>query len=482
MATVNTNDMRVANAKAFVTSLATNSYVFVGRQEPWESDATPPNPKNNYEDFLSTYNQMVSLNRVAPTEVFHMIPRLNWTSGGVYDFYRHDYSQTKRSYSNASNLYNASWRVINSANQVYACLGNNKNTASTVEPQNTGNEPFFTTDGYQWLWLYTLSADQLYQYSTNNFLPIIDTDSVTTTAGELYSAVVDVPGNDYTGSPAGIPNQLPYYFTKINGDGEGAVARISVDLGSVTEIQIVRPGTGYTFANIDFSAGKVYQSLGDLDTGINALDPLGDGTFRSTVILPPVGGFGSDLVRELGGTRVGVFSSLNYSKFNFVEDMTFRQVGIIQGATFNTVNPISASGLYSVKVTSGGGPESYNIGEVITQTHIHDGVSYVAKGTVVAYNPATEVIKYVQDPEFHTDTDGNIYRFENSENIIGTSSLKTTAPDTTFSGDLEEVTFINGYASPDINKYTGIISYLTNISPMKRQPTQTEKIRIIVAY
>ena len=89
-----------------------------------------------------------------------MIPRLDWTSGAVYDIYRHDYSINNRSFSGASNLLNAGWIVINSANAVFACLGNNKNTASTVEPQNTGNEPFYTSDGYQWLFLYSLTASK----------------------------------------------------------------------------------------------------------------------------------------------------------------------------------------------------------------------------------------------------------------------------------------------------------------------------------
>ena len=149
--------------------------MFVGRQQPWASDAAPPTPVNNYEEYISTYNQMVSMNRIASTDVFHMIPRLNWTSGGAYDIYRHDYSINNRSLSGASNLLGASWITINSANKVYACLGNNKNTASTVEPQNTGNEPFYTSDGYQWLFLYSLTSEQLFAYGTNNFLPIITT-------------------------------------------------------------------------------------------------------------------------------------------------------------------------------------------------------------------------------------------------------------------------------------------------------------------
>lgn len=486
MATINTNDLRVGNAKRFADSLGANSYVCVGRQQPWESDVAPPTPTNNYKEFISVYNQMVSLKRIASTEVFHMIPRLNWTSGGVFDIYRHDYSLTNRSYSGASNLLNASWITINSANQVYGCLGNNKNAASTVEPQNTGNEPFYTSDGYQWLFLYTLSADQVFAYGTNNFLPIIDTDSVTTTAGELYSVVIDVAGNNYTGSPAGVPNQLPYYFCNINGDGSGAVARVSVSLGSITEVQIVSQGSGYTYAELDFVAGRVYQSLGDLDSDINGLDPLGDGTFTATVILTPPGGFGSDLVRELGGTRVGIFSSLSYNAYDFVSDMSFRQVGIVQDPTFTSTNPVTASACYAVKVATYGGAALYTIGEEITQdqTIVGDGGAEVhtARGTVVGYDSDSGVLRYIQDPTYHADDHGDMHAFSGDSYITGQTSNKVGQPDILFSGELTNMSFSGGYAQPEINKYTGTFAYLTNISPVKRQAAQTERIRLIVAY
>jgi hypothetical protein len=486
MATVNTNDLRISNAKNFASSLGQGSYVFVGRQQPWESDVAPPTPINNYEEFISTYNQMVSMNRIASTDVFHMIPRLNWTSGAVYDIYRHDYSNANRSFSGASNLLNASWITINASNSVYACLGNNKNTASTVEPQNTGNEPFYTSDGYQWLFLYTLTADQLFAYGTNNFLPIIDTNSVTTTAGEIYSAVIDVAGNNYTGSPAGVNNQLPYYYCNVTGDGTGAVARISVSLGSITDITIVRQGSGYTWATVGFEAGKVYQSLGDLDSAINALDPLGDGTFRSTVILTPPGGFGSDLVRELGGIHVGIFSSLNYDLYDFVEDMTFRQVGIIQNPTLEG-NPVTASACYAVKVNTYGGVANFTIGETITQdqTALHSGnvgEDHTAKGTIVGWDATNGIIRYIQDPEYHTNGEGNLYRFTGEYNIVGGTSSKVGVPDTEFTGELTDITFTGGYAQPEVTKYTGTMPYLTNISPVLRQPAQTEKIRLIIAY
>ena len=483
MATINTNDLRIGNAKRFADSLSVNSYVFVGRQQPWESDATPPTPINDYKDFISTYNQMVSLKRIASTEVFHMIPRLNWTSGGVYDIYRHDYSITRRSYSGASNLLNASWITINSSNQVHACLGNNKNTVSTVEPQNTGNEPFYTSDGYQWLFLYALGSDQVFTYGTNNFLPIIDTDSVTTTAGELYSVVIDVPGNNYTGSPAGVTNQLPFYFCNILGDGTGAVARISVDLGSITEVQVVRQGTGYTYANLDFVSGRAYQSLGDLDSGINGLNPLGDGTFSATVIITPQGGFGTDLVRELGSTRVGVFSSLNYDSYDFVEDMEFRQIGIVQDPQFVGLNnPVTATACFSVKVLTYGGEASFTVGEEITQDHTTRNADYIARGTVVGYDIDTKVLKYTQDPEFHSSEMGVLHPFTDANYIVGTTSNKVGEPDVTFNGTDTNVTFTGGYASPEIAKFSGTLSYITNISPVLRQPAQTERVRLIVSY
>ena len=487
MATINKNDLRISNAKNFASSLGQGSYVFVGRQQSWDSDAAPPTPENNYQEFISTYNQMVSLNRIASTDVFHMIPRLNWTSGAVFDIYRHDYSISNRSYSGASNLLNASWITINSSNSVYACLGNNKNVASTVEPQNTGNEPFYTSDGYQWLFLYTLTTNQLFAYSTNNFLPIIDTDSVTTTDGELYSVVIDVPGNNYTGSPAGVSNQLPYYFCNIVGNGTGAVARVSVSLGSITEVQVVRQGSGYTYANLDFVAGRVYQSLGDLDTGINGLDPLGDGTFRSTVLLPPTGGFGSDLVRELGGTRVGIFSSLDYDLYDFVEDMTFRQVGILQDPSFTSANPVTASATFAVKLNTYGGAADFIIGETIVQDQTilrggNVGEDHQALGMVVGWDPNTKVLRYIQDPTYHTNGGGNLYEFIGSDYITGEISSKVGEPDLTFTGNVTDLQFSGGYAQPEVTKYTGTMPYLTNISPVLRQAAQTERIRIIVAY
>ena len=498
MSTINTNNLKVKNAKNFVSSLQTDgAYIFVGRPVAWDTtptvnngvgplysgtDNSPPKPNNSLREYNSVHDEMISLNRIQSTEVYHMIARNTWTSGAVYDIYRHDYSEVNRANSSASNLYNASFITINQNNDVYVCLDNDKNTQSTVEPQNTGNEPFYTSDGYQWLRVYSLTSNDLFDYGTNNYIPIVTSDSVTSTSGAVYTAIIEVPGNNYTGSPSGVANNIPYYYCNIIGDGTGAVARVSVSGGSVIKIEIVRPGSGYTHGTVQFIANKSYQSLGDLDNDANGLNPLGDGTFSATVIPQPPGGWGTDLVRELGGTRVGVFSSLNYDLYYYTQSSTFRQVGILQGASFSQTNPVVATAYSSIKVTDLGGPTDYIVGETITQLTITDGVTVTAKGTLVGWDKASGVLRYIQDNEFHSDTDGLLKPFVGNAYVQGESSGKATQPDSSFTGTSTEITFTSGYSSPILTPYTGYISYITNISPVLRTTTQTERIRLIIGY
>ena len=92
-----------------------------------------------------------------------------------------------------------------------------------------------------------------------------------------------------------------------------------------------------------------------------------------------------------------------------------------------------------------------------------------------------QVIRYIQDVRYHTDDDGS-YAFDGNTYITGAESLKVTEPDVTFSGAAAETTFTDGYIVPEITKYSGELIYLTNISPILRQPTQNEKITLIISY
>ena len=501
MASVTQNDLRITNSKNFVSYLNEgNSYMFIGRPTPWGADInnirarvtagdnSPPYPENNWRDYYSVWNQMLGMNKIQVNEVHHMIPRISWKSGVVYDMYRHDYNEYNRSHSNAKNLYNARFYVLSQNNNVYACLDNNYIAPSTVEPLAESDEPFYTSDGYQWLRLYQIDSTTLLNTSTNNFIPITGEKVNEVEFGQVHTVFIDSRGDDYTSMPRGVNNDIPYYYCNINGDGTGAVARVQVEGGKVAEVRVVRHGEGYTYATLDFVANRVYESLADLDNKENGLNPLGDGAFRTTVIIGPPGGWGTDLVRELGGTRIGVFTDFLSTNKDYVSQSDFRQVGIMTGMDITSqMTPESIGMVYAIKVQEL--TESMNVDyqmyETITQTYKDDDdprVEYKAIGTLVGWDNNKGIIRYIQDPRIHTDEFGKMYEFKGEAPIVGETTEKETIPVLSYSDVVDGLTLTNGYTQPEAKKYTGSLDYLTNIAPVKRAPTQSERVSLIISY
>ena len=79
------------------------------------------------------------------------------------------------------------------------------------------------------------------------------------------------------------------------------------------------------------------------------------------------------------------------------------------------------------------------------------------------------------------DTDGNLYRFVGTNSIKGATSDLVANP-TTYSGRLTDVTFVDGYSSPEITEYSGYMTYLSNTTPVIRDPQQTERISLLIAF
>ena len=130
MATVNTNDLRIKNAKNLIDSFngplnEALAYLFIGKSTAWPDDNAPPTPDNSWKEFYTTYDDMLALKRIYDIDAYHVIPNVAWTSGLVFDVYKQNYSSLNKAYSGANNLYNANFYTRNQNNFVYACLDNN---------------------------------------------------------------------------------------------------------------------------------------------------------------------------------------------------------------------------------------------------------------------------------------------------------------------------------------------------------------------
>ena len=132
MAAIITDQIRILNAKNFVSGLTTsvNSYYsFIGLpnasdiQSDW--DNSPPAPVDSFDEENECWESIIALKKINASDVRLVIPKITWRSGNTYDMYRSDYSTSNTApVSGATNLYGAQYYVMNSDYRVYICLQN----------------------------------------------------------------------------------------------------------------------------------------------------------------------------------------------------------------------------------------------------------------------------------------------------------------------------------------------------------------------
>ena len=347
MAAIITEKFRLHNAKEFkqsATETGNAMYMFIGRPTAWSDDNNPPTPVDSLNDEYDAYANMTALKKVSSTDVSHAIIRRDWTSGTVYDEYRHNYTSSNTANSGATTLWASTFYVVTSDYNVYKVISNNGGANSTVMPTGTATSILTTADGYKWKFMYSITASDVIKFVTSDFIPVktlgrkaaVDGDvaGLGSQAADDNSAQWDVENAAEDGTiiharvTAGGSNYGSNGTTNVNisGDGTGAVATVTVASGAITGISINDDGSGYTQASIDNALLRTATS----SSGSGA-------TFD--IIISPKNGHGADPVEELGGNYVIVNSRLEYAEGSgdFPTDNDFRQIGLI-------VNPTNAGG------------------------------------------------------------------------------------------------------------------------------------------
>ena len=519
MAAIITDQLRILNAKDFIASVASTSnsfYSFVGLPNPTDVDASwdssPPDPRDSFDEENNYWDTMIALKKIDADDVKQVIRKVTWKSGTTYDMYRNDIKAENPSKpSNAVSLYEANYYVMNSDYRVYICLQNGSNPenpsgrASLDEPTFTDLEPReagTSGDGYVWKYLYTIKPGDIVKFDSTNFMPV-PKDWTTTTDANISavrnnsstSGQLKIVTITNRGVGLGTANRT-YTQVPIKGDGNGAECTVAINNNSKVEsVTISKGGSGYTFGTVDLVAGNV-------PGGTTA--PIFD------VIIPPQGGHGSDIYRELGARNTLIYSRIENDTENpdFITGNEFARVGLVQNPkTYNTSTNLGldkAAATYALKLTGAGySSATFTADAFITQTI---GLGSTAVGRVVSYDQVTGVLKYWQDRStagFNTDGSKNTipeYGFKmnrftkgitdgGSFDIVGGSA--TLAIQTSFTGISTEInsrtyylgqSFSEGVAQPEVEKYTGNIIYVDNRPSITRSANQKEDIKIILQF
>ena len=65
MATVQTNDIRVQNARNLKEAVTTQpTYTFIGKATPWPNEALPPTPDNSIQEYYQVLDDLLTLKKV----------------------------------------------------------------------------------------------------------------------------------------------------------------------------------------------------------------------------------------------------------------------------------------------------------------------------------------------------------------------------------------------------------------------------------
>ena len=356
MAAIITDQLRILNTKDFVASVAstTNSYyTWIGLPNPTQVDSdwnvTPPDPKDSFDEEDNYWDTMIALKKVTTSDVQQVVAKNTWTSGITYDMYRGDITSTNLSKpSNATNLYDANYFVMNSDYKVYICLQNGTDPdnpdgrASLDEPTFTDLEPRAagtSGDGYVWKYLYTIKPGDIIKFDSTDFMPV---------------------PKDWSTNAA-----------------DAAVRDNASTSGQLKIVTITNRGVGLGTANQTYTKVPI----------------KGDGTGAEATVVVNSNSKIEDIYRELGAKNALLYSRIENDTENpdFITGNQFGRIGIVQNpkayGTSTNLELDKASAVYAVKlIGAGSSTATFNADAFITQTV---GLGSTAIGRVILSIPSS---------------------------------------------------------------------------------------------
>jgi hypothetical protein len=444
MVSVFSENLRILNAENFKKEVSnqgnTKVYFAFGKVSPWANDASPQQANSSVTSLNEVWDNMIGAKLITGNEIAHVTYRNNWTANTAYHAY--DHCECSLLLFNP----NTKFFIINTDWNVYKCLSNNNGTLSTVMPtQIFTDRAIEENDGYTWKYMYTVSDAEKIKFVTNNYIPVKTLSGndgslqwqvqQNATAGAIEAIKVTSGGSGYS-------NASNIIIT-ITGDGSGAnaIARINTASNTVSNVAIVTTGTGYTFADAVVSGGG--------GSGANL-----------RVMISPTGGHGFDPLTELGGSNLILNPRLQGSDGGLFETTNeLRQVSLIQEPFIQNSENVASNVVYTQYTTLllEGNEET---------VYLQDEIVY-------------------QGPSIETSTfSGRVLSYSNNYlRLVNTRGLPVVEPIIGFTtGTIRIPSGPNSIVNPPLEKYTGKLLYIDNITPITRAADQTEDFKILLRF
>ena len=554
-------------------------YAVIGNQYPYPNEPTPIDPEDN-EQFLQyeAHREFIGGKKITTGDVSHVAPRYNWTSGTVYSMYRDtDEDMYERVYyvmTDQFNVYKCLFNNKGSASTVKptgfstsAFTTSDGYTWKYMYTISLGDANKFLTSVH--IPVKTLTASDgsresdrqlaVQNASVNGAIEVVETvnigsgyhevaNGVVETGGRLtvrLSAAGDTPPSpidnfyngssvyiisgtgagqlrrviDYSGATKTLTVNTAFAVTPntdsrvivsptltIIGDGQGAKAytRVNANTGAIDAIDIIDNGNKYTRAQALITANSIHG------TGATA-----------NVVISPVGGHGSDPVRELAADKVMLnvqlkdsTSGISANGNGYIPSNTeFRTISILKDPvlkcdannnlvaiesianTSNSPNTLRLTTRLQIAYTSNPPNNPLAVGDIITNKRTRLRAELGTLQFVTDLSPITRAtnslanavkgangnIVYIrQDETVDDDTFRTVY-LNNVESYA--DNVPFTKDDVILKSTSEtEIATVEAIKGPEANTFSGQILYIENVQAVTRDPDQSEDIKIVLDF
>lgn len=564
------------------TKNSTILYAVIGNVYPYPNEPTPIDPFDN-EQFLQyeAHREFIGAKRITPEDVSHVAPRYNWESGTVYSMYRDtDSGMYERPYyvlTDQFNVYKCLYNNKGGASTVKPTgfstsafttsdgytwkymytisLGDaNKFLTSVHMPAKT----ISGTDG-------SVESDRqiaVQNAAVNGAIEVIETVSTGSGYHEVANGVVETGGRftvrmsasgdnppspvdnfyngssvyiisgtgsgqlrriiDYSGATKTLTVNTAFQTTPntdsrivvsptvtIIGDGFGSAAytRVEANTGAIANINMISLGQSYTRGNALITANSIHG------TGATA-----------NVVISPVGGHGSNPVRELAADKVLLNAQLRNSTSGisangngYIPSNTeFRTISILRDPvlkcdannnlveveaianTSNSPNTLRFTTRLQISYNQMDGGEPVNplyVRDIITNERTRlkaelgtlqfvTDLSPITRATNALTNAvkgANANIVYIREDETQTDPSFYTVYINNVEGYA--DNVPFTKDDVILTSESEEeIATVEAIKGPEANTFSGEILYIENVQAVTRDPEQTEDIKIVLDF